>query len=196
MGVRWEVDYNGFWCFFIFSWIHTCYCEILGVHTWMYPINGALWKWEMPLVECGRVQVESRETNVNEDKWKQKWKKARLRYIRPTPSLTNTAWNISRTKAIPNSGRPSRFKHHTGSVLTISDGAHEVSIKDSPTSRPTLAEGREIFGTSETVQFARDMSWTGLWDDGRVRWAGQLWCTGYRPDGRERVSNPEIGVGE
>ena len=26
-----------------------------------------------------------------------------------------------------------------------------------------------------------------------MRWAGRLWCTGYRRDGRERVSNPEIG---
>ena len=43
------------------------------------------------------------------------------------------------------------------------------------------------------MRFARDMSWTGQRDDGSVRCARRLWCTGYRRDGRERVSNPEIG---
>ena len=26
-----------------------------------------------------------------------------------------------------------------------------------------------------------------------MRWAGWIWCTGYRRDRRERVSNPELG---
>ena len=41
------------------------------------------------------------------------------------------------------------------------DGAHEVSFGDSPASHLTLAEGEGKFSTSETVQFAREMSWTG-----------------------------------